>query len=161
MIGWERHKAHEIAPILFFLMSAVASPPSSEAQRLGRTIAEHGTLASLLPVMEVKETEELLSEDPTLTDAEKTQLRATAKQVFRVSYDRLMTATGKAYAEQLDISDLRALARFYESPVAGRYAGALQAGVMVSESAAINAGVAKGFNRGGKTAARAGITLGF
>lgn len=113
-----------MAPILFFLIAAVDNPPSAEAQRLGRTIAEHGTLASLLPVMEVKETEELLSEDPTLTNAEKTQLRATAKQVFRASYDRLMTATGKAYAEQLDISDLRALARFYESPVAARYQAA-------------------------------------
>ena len=43
----------------------------------------------------------------------------------------------------------------------GAYAGALQVGAMVSESVATNAGVAKGFNRDGKTAARAGFTLGF
>ena len=125
-----------MAPILFFVMAAVANLPSSEAQRLGRRIAEHGTLASLLPVMEVKETEELLSEDPTLTDAERTQLRATAKHVFRASYDRLMTATGKAYAEQLDISDLRALARFYESPVAGRYQAATPKVIVASMQSA-------------------------
>ena len=43
----------------------------------------------------------------------------------------------------------------------GAVAGALQVGAMVSPNAAVNAGVAKGFNKNGKIGARAGVTLGF
>jgi hypothetical protein len=43
----------------------------------------------------------------------------------------------------------------------GAVAGALQIGAMVSESAAVNAGVAKGFNRDGKVGARVGFTFGW
>ena len=43
----------------------------------------------------------------------------------------------------------------------GAYAGAIQMGAMVSRRAAVNAGVATGFNKGGKTAARVGFTLGW
>ena len=42
----------------------------------------------------------------------------------------------------------------------GALAGSLQIGVLVSEKVAVNAGVATGFNKGGKTAARVGFTLG-
>ena len=43
----------------------------------------------------------------------------------------------------------------------GAYAGSLQMGAMVSRRAAINAGIAKGFNKNGKTAARVGLTVGW
>ncbi len=43
----------------------------------------------------------------------------------------------------------------------GAYAAALQVGAMVSESAAVNAGIAKGFNRDGKVGARVGFTFGW
>jgi hypothetical protein len=43
----------------------------------------------------------------------------------------------------------------------GAHAGALQMGVLVSPNLALNAGVASGLNRRGKTAARAGVTIGF
>ncbi|HYC94165.1 MAG TPA: hypothetical protein VEB39_00530 [Sphingomicrobium sp.] len=43
----------------------------------------------------------------------------------------------------------------------GAVAGALQFGALVSDNAAINAGVAHGFNKGGKTAVRAGFTFGW
>lgn len=43
----------------------------------------------------------------------------------------------------------------------GAYAGALQFGALVSNNVALNAGVAHGFNRGGKTALRAGFTVGW
>lgn len=43
----------------------------------------------------------------------------------------------------------------------GAHAGSLQVGALVSEHVAVNAGVATGFNRDGKTAARAGVTFGF
>jgi hypothetical protein len=43
----------------------------------------------------------------------------------------------------------------------GAVAAALQFGAMVSENAAVNAGIAKGFNKNGKTGLRAGFTFGW
>jgi hypothetical protein len=43
----------------------------------------------------------------------------------------------------------------------GAHAGAMQLGILISPSVALNAGVATGFNKGGKTAARAGFTIGW
>ena len=43
----------------------------------------------------------------------------------------------------------------------GAVAGALQVGALVSENMAVNAGVAYGFNKGGKTGIRAGFTIGW
>ena len=42
----------------------------------------------------------------------------------------------------------------------GAVAASLQLGVMLSPNAAVNVGVSTGFNKGGKTAARVGFTLG-
>jgi len=43
----------------------------------------------------------------------------------------------------------------------GAHAGSIQMGLLVSPNVALNAGVASGFNRRGKTAARAGVTIGW
>ena len=43
----------------------------------------------------------------------------------------------------------------------GAQAGAIQMNALVSENVAINAGVATGFNKGGQTAARVGLTFGW
>lgn len=43
----------------------------------------------------------------------------------------------------------------------GAHAGAMQLGALVTPHVALNAGVATGLNRGGKTAARAGFTIGW
>jgi hypothetical protein len=43
----------------------------------------------------------------------------------------------------------------------GAVAGALQIGALVSDTVAVNAGIAKSFNKGGRTAMRAGFTLGW
>lgn len=43
----------------------------------------------------------------------------------------------------------------------GAVAGAIQFGALVSESVAVNAGVAQGLNKGGKTALRAGFSFGW
>ena len=43
----------------------------------------------------------------------------------------------------------------------GAHAAALQIGAMIGENAAFNAGVATGFNKGGKFGARAGFTFGW
>jgi len=109
-----------MAPLLLVLAVA-ASAPSADARRLGRRLAEQGTLASLLPLLKAKETEELLKEDPSLSAAEQTKLRTIADRVFQAGYNRLMKATGDAYAQQLSVKDLRSLTHFYDTPVATRY----------------------------------------
>ncbi|PLK27566.1 hypothetical protein C0V78_12205 [Novosphingobium sp. TH158] len=43
----------------------------------------------------------------------------------------------------------------------GAYAGSFQLNALVSPNVAVNAGVATGFNKGGKTAGRVGLTFGF
>jgi len=43
----------------------------------------------------------------------------------------------------------------------GAHAGSFNIGALVSENVAVNAGVATGFNRNGKTAGRVGVTIGF
>jgi len=43
----------------------------------------------------------------------------------------------------------------------GAHAGSLQIGALVSDHVAVNAGVATGFNRRGKTAGRVGVTFGW
>lgn len=116
---------------LLFAAVLTASTPSTEAERLGRKLAEQGTLASLLPLMESKETEELLREDPSLSPADQMKLRADADRVFEAGYDRLMKATGDAYAHQLTVNDLRTLTQFYATPVAARYRAAIP-GVIIA-----------------------------
>lgn len=111
-----------MAPLLLSAMLLASTP--TEAQRLGGRLAESGMLASLLPLMKTKETEELLLEDPGLSPAQQAKLRATADRVFLKGYNRLMRATGDAYAEKLSVSDLRALTRFYTTAVAARYRAA-------------------------------------
>lgn len=109
---------------LFFAVAVAVTPPSNEARRLGRELAEQGTLASLLPLMKSTQVDELLKEDPSLTVADKDKLRATADRVFESRYNRLMDATGDAYAHQLSVADLRTLTTFYRTSAAKRYRGA-------------------------------------
>ena len=106
-----------------------AAQPSPEALRLGRRLAETGTLASLLPMIQQKETEELLADHPELSAAEMTKLRATAQRVYQGGRDRLMEAEAQAYAKRLSIRDLRAAVAFQSSP-AGRRTRAAMPGVI-------------------------------
>lgn len=107
--------------IFILALAAAATSPSPSAIRLGRLLAEHGMLASILPLMKAKEIDELVAEDPHLSVGEQVRLRATAERVYRRGYERLMAATGEAYARQLSMADLKALVRFNSSPVATRY----------------------------------------
>jgi formate dehydrogenase maturation protein FdhE len=109
-----------MVPLLLAAVLATTAPPA-DALRLGRKLAEQGTLASLLPLMKAKEVDELLAEDRSLSAADQTKLRATADRVFERGYDRLMDAIGTAYAKQLSVKDLRTLTRLYASPAAVRY----------------------------------------
>jgi hypothetical protein len=120
-----------MGPLLFAVALAVTAP-TTEAQRLGRQLAEQGTLASLLPLMKSTQVEELLKEDPSLTVADKVKLRAIADRIFEGGYNRLMKATGDAYAHQLSVTDLRTLIRFYRTPAAKRYRAATPQVILIT-----------------------------
>jgi hypothetical protein len=109
--------------VILALMLAAASP-SPEALSLGRQLAETDTLAGVLPLISAKETEELIAAHPELSAADRTALRATAQRVFEAGRDRLMAATGRAYAERLSLRDLRRLVAFQKSGAARRYRAA-------------------------------------
>ena len=104
-----------------YVLALLAPDPTPEALALGRRLAETGTLASLLPIMIAKDTEELLAEHAEWSDADKAALRATAAEQAKVGIERLMSATGRAYAEKLSVKDLRVLVKFNERPVATRW----------------------------------------
>jgi len=116
---------------LFLALALAAAAPTPEAEKLGRTLAESGTLAALLPLIQQKETEEIVAQSD-LSDAEKAAFRATAKRVFKEGRERLMAATGKAYAERLSVEDLRALVAFEQSDAAKRYRGAMPGAIVAA-----------------------------
>ncbi len=95
-----------------------AAAPSTEAELLGRRLADAGTLAALVPLVTTRETEELVAEYKDLSDDEKAELRATAKAVAARETGRLLDAEGHAYAAALSIVDLRALVAAAETSAA-------------------------------------------
>jgi hypothetical protein len=111
--------------ILLLAAAAAAAQPSVEAQRLGRELANHGTLAALLPVIKAQEVHDLLASHKNLSAADQARLRRVADGVFARGRERLLTATGRAYAEKLSVADLRKLVAFYRTPVADRAQAAL------------------------------------
>jgi hypothetical protein len=115
--------------MLAALLIAISSP-SPEALRLGRELAESGTLAKVLPVIQKKETDELVAAHIELSKADKARLRTVAGEVYRQGYDRLMQAEARAYAEKLSIGDLRAIAAFQKSRAGRRYKAAIPGVVM-------------------------------
>lgn len=98
----------------------LAAAPTAEAEALGLRLARAGTLATLLPLMEAKETDEIVAQHKELSAAEQAELRATAHQVASAGAERLFAAEGRAYAAELSVEDLRALVTHAESPAAGR-----------------------------------------
>ncbi|RYD57234.1 MAG: DUF2059 domain-containing protein [Sphingomonadales bacterium] len=117
--------------ILLYAIALLAPDPTPEALALGKRLAETGTLAALLPIIMAKETEELLAEHSELGDADKATLRAIATEQGKAGVDRLMTATGRAYADKLSVEDLRVLVTFNEGE-AGRKWREATPGVIVS-----------------------------
>lgn len=105
-------------------LALVQTAPSPEAEALGKRLAETGTLAALLPMIVAKDRESLIAEHPELSDAEKATLRETADQVARAGIDRVMAATGHAYAVTLSVEDMRVLVAFNESEPAIRWRAA-------------------------------------
>ena len=107
------------------LLLAAAAQPSAEALRLGWQLAETGTLATVLPLVQHKETEELVAAHPELSAAGKDLLRSTAQAVYRQGRDRLMQAEAVSYARTLSISDLRSAVAFQNGPSGKRYRAAI------------------------------------
>jgi hypothetical protein len=111
--------------VILLFLGVAAAQPSSEALRLGRELADHGTLAALLPLLKAKEIAELVADHKQLSPADQAQLRETAEKVFNKGRDRILSATGQAYAKQLSVGDLRKLVAFYRTPAAARFQAAL------------------------------------
>jgi hypothetical protein len=106
-------------------VALAASTPTPEGLRLGRELAESGTLAALLPMVADKEIGELVAAHSELTEADRAALRATARATYEAGRARLMEATGRAYAERLSVADLRALVAFNRTRAAAHYRAAI------------------------------------
>lgn len=117
-------------------MPAVPGPAphatTPEGERLGREVAENGMLAGLLPLVAQRDIESLITDNPSLTPAEQAQLRSIGQRVFAAGLDRLMTATGHAFAERMTVPQLRAVAAFYRTPGARALRGATPAAMIAS-----------------------------
>lgn len=110
--------------ILLYALALLAPDPTPEALALGKRLAETGTLAALLPMKIAQETEELVAEHPGWSEADKAALRAAATEQGKAGVERLMTATGRAYAEKLSVEDLRVLVAFNEGEAGKRWRAA-------------------------------------
>jgi hypothetical protein len=107
--------------VILLVLAAATAQPSQESLRLGRELAESGTLATLLPLVQQKESEELVASHPELSAGEKAKLRATAKRVYESGRDRMMESEARAFAKRLSVADLRVLVAFQRSAAAKRY----------------------------------------
>ena len=95
-----------------------ATPPTAEAEALGRQVAGTGTLAALLPLLIARDTEAMIAEHPELDDAAKAKLRSVAADTAKTAIDRMLGAVGHQYALRLSVEDLKALAAFNASAAA-------------------------------------------
>lgn len=110
---------------MIIAMLIAAAAPSAEALTLSQEVAEGGMLATILPVLQKKETEELIDAHPELSAAEKARLRATSERVYATGRKKLMDADARAWASHLDIADLRAIAAFQRSEAGKHYRSAI------------------------------------
>jgi hypothetical protein len=112
--------------ILLLLLGATAAmQPSPEALRLGRQLAESGTLATLLPMMKQSNMQELINNHPELSKDEQMKLRAAADRIYAADRERLMQVEARAYAQRMSIPDLRRVAKFQRSDSGKRYRAAI------------------------------------
>ncbi len=103
----------------------LAAAPTAEAEALGVRLAKSGTLATLMPMMVKKDTDELVAQHTDLTPTEQEQLRATASELGTAGMETLYAAEGKAFAAALPVEDLRALVAHAESGAATRMRAAM------------------------------------
>ena len=101
--------------------------PGEEAVTLGRRLAATGTLANLLPLVAQRETAEMISQNPTLTEAERATLQQIAQETMQSGLSRIVESMGHAFAGQLQVADLRLLVAAAETDAARRERAALPA----------------------------------
>ncbi|HEX8300014.1 DUF2059 domain-containing protein [Sphingomonas sp.] len=118
--------------MLLYALALLAPDPTPEALALGKRLAETGTLAAVLPMIMAKETEELVAQHPEYSEADKAALRAAAADQGKAGVDRLMTATGRAYAAKLSVEDLRMLVAFNESEAGKRWRAATPGAIVAA-----------------------------
>lgn len=111
---------------------ALQAAPAVDGERLelGKRLARTGTLATLLPLMAQKETEEMVAGQPGLTADEQAKLRAAARAAFERRSAELLDAEGAAYAKALSADDLRTLVAAAESAAGKRQRAALPQVIM-------------------------------
>ncbi|WP_265569410.1 hypothetical protein [Sphingomicrobium nitratireducens] len=98
--------------MLLTLMALLAAEPDAEALALGRELSELSTLGTMMPIMEMAETEALVAEHPELDDAERAELRAVAHETYLANRDAMLDADARAHAEILSKDDMRVLVTF-------------------------------------------------
>lgn len=107
-----------IVAALILLQAAATAGPPERAIALGRQVAETGTLGALLPMIEAKETDELVAAHPELSDADRAALRRVAHRVASAGKRRLFEAEAVAYARSISIADMEAVIAFNTGPSA-------------------------------------------
>ncbi|MEQ7874785.1 hypothetical protein ABDK56_12365 [Sphingomonas sp. ASV193] len=124
--------------LALILAAQSSAQPTAEALALGRDLAEKGTLAAMLPVLEQQETAAMIAAHPELSAADKAALTTTAHQVFTAGRDRLLAADARSYADHLSVADLRVLVAASNTPAAARLRAAMPA-IIVQTTSAIGA----------------------
>jgi len=117
--------ARSLVPLAALLVASplaaqttMAPTPSAEAEARGRRVADTGTLASLLPLLIAKDTEELINQHNELDDAGKAKLRVVAAATAQIGMERMLATVGHEYALRLSVADLKALVAFNEGAAA-------------------------------------------
>jgi hypothetical protein len=98
--------------------AAAAATPSPEALDLARKVAANGVLATLGPLQTQSELEEMIKDNPDLTEAERTRLRAIGESQAEALIVKVIETQAATMAVELSVEDLRALAAFTGSPAA-------------------------------------------
>lgn len=118
-------------------LCAETLPPRAETLALGREIASHGTLATLIPLMAKKEAEELIEKQVGLSDAEKDALRRIAANRSQARLGELLDAQAAIYAQEMSATELQALVDFVRSDAAKKQ-NALQPKLIIGSMAVLD-----------------------
>lgn len=135
-------------------LETLTATHTTQIATLETTTATHTTQISALQAADMAldsrvDTLELLAAelDDRIGDVDD---RASAGTAAAVALSGAMFLPGKSFNLTGNVGTYR-----------GAHAAALQFGALVSDRVALNAGIAHGFNKGGKTALRAGFTIGW
>ncbi len=135
-------------------LETLTATHSTQITALETTTATHTTQISALQAMDTALDSRLDALDALALDLDERidiiDDRASAGTAAAVALSGAMFLPGKSFNLTGNFGTYR-----------GAHAGALQIGALVNDKVAVNAGVAHGFNKGGKTAARVGFTIGW